>query len=117
MYSDVLGCSLSLIHLCLAPSKKALANSVDPDETPHDAASHCANLPKAERDQVESSSYSDGQLQISYDDHIFIIYPLHKPVSASYKVNPNDPSWLCRLMFNPLRGHRSRRGMRERDET
>ena len=27
-------------HLCLASRKKALANSVDPDETPHDAASH-----------------------------------------------------------------------------
>ena len=31
---------LFLTHLCLASSKKALANSVDPDETPHDAASH-----------------------------------------------------------------------------
>ena len=29
-----------LTHLCLASRKKALANSVDPDETPHDAASH-----------------------------------------------------------------------------
>ncbi|KAH3802959.1 hypothetical protein DPMN_156657 [Dreissena polymorpha] len=27
-----------LTHLCLASSKKALANSVDPDETKHDAA-------------------------------------------------------------------------------
>jgi hypothetical protein len=26
--------------LCLASRKKTLANSVDPDETPHDAASH-----------------------------------------------------------------------------
>ena len=29
-----------LTHLCLASRKKALVNSVDPDETPHDAASH-----------------------------------------------------------------------------
>ncbi len=29
-----------LTHLCLASRKKALANSVDPDETPHNAASH-----------------------------------------------------------------------------
>ena len=29
-----------LIHLCLASRKKALANSVDPNETPHAAASH-----------------------------------------------------------------------------
>ncbi|KAH3730563.1 hypothetical protein DPMN_056553, partial [Dreissena polymorpha] len=28
----------SLTHLCLASRKRALANSVDPDETPHDAA-------------------------------------------------------------------------------
>ena len=34
-----MGTSL-LTHLCLASRKKALANSVDPDETPHDAASH-----------------------------------------------------------------------------
>ncbi len=27
-------------HLSLASRKRALANSVDPDETPHDAASH-----------------------------------------------------------------------------
>ena len=30
----------SLTHLCLASRKKALVNSVDPDETPHDAASY-----------------------------------------------------------------------------
>ena len=29
-----------LTHLCLASRKKALANSVDPNETPHDAAFH-----------------------------------------------------------------------------
>ncbi len=29
-----------LTHFCLASRKKALANSEDPDETPHDAASH-----------------------------------------------------------------------------
>ena len=29
-----------LTHLCLASRKQGLANSVDPDETPHDAASH-----------------------------------------------------------------------------
>ncbi|KAH3881287.1 hypothetical protein DPMN_005212 [Dreissena polymorpha] len=29
----------SVTHLCLASRKKALANSVDPDEMPHDAAS------------------------------------------------------------------------------
>jgi len=27
-------------HLCRASRKKALANSIEPDETPHDAASH-----------------------------------------------------------------------------
>ena len=31
---------LYLTHLCLASIKKTLANSKDPDETPHDAASH-----------------------------------------------------------------------------
>ena len=31
---------LILTHLCLASRKKALANRVDTDETPHDAASH-----------------------------------------------------------------------------
>ncbi|KAH3855604.1 hypothetical protein DPMN_098174 [Dreissena polymorpha] len=29
-----------LTHLCLASRKRALANGADPDETPHDAASH-----------------------------------------------------------------------------
>ncbi|KAH3882877.1 hypothetical protein DPMN_006823 [Dreissena polymorpha] len=39
--------------------------------------------PKTERDQVESSLYSDGQLQISFDALIFIIYPLNKLVTVS----------------------------------
>ncbi|KAH3797563.1 hypothetical protein DPMN_151146, partial [Dreissena polymorpha] len=37
--------------------------------------------PKAERDQVESSLYSDGQLQISFNARIFIINPLNKLVT------------------------------------
>ncbi|XP_052226415.1 uncharacterized protein LOC127841554 isoform X1 [Dreissena polymorpha] len=39
--------------------------------------------PKAERDQVESSLYTDGQLQISFNARIFIINPLNKLVSVS----------------------------------
>ncbi|KAH3694946.1 hypothetical protein DPMN_082392 [Dreissena polymorpha] len=45
--------------------------------------SHSANLPKAERDQVESSLYSDSQLQISFDVRIFIIFPLNRLVTVS----------------------------------
>ena len=32
--------NIALTHLCLASRKNALTNSVDPDKTPHDAASH-----------------------------------------------------------------------------
>ncbi|KAH3709852.1 hypothetical protein DPMN_069317, partial [Dreissena polymorpha] len=39
--------------------------------------------PKAERDQVESSLYSDGQLQISFNARLFIINPLNKLVTVS----------------------------------
>ena len=37
--NDIYAAMSTLTHLCLASRKKALANSVDPDETPHDAAS------------------------------------------------------------------------------
>jgi len=33
-------CLFILTNVCIASRKNALANSVDPDETPHDASSH-----------------------------------------------------------------------------
>ncbi|KAH3786510.1 hypothetical protein DPMN_164617 [Dreissena polymorpha] len=56
--------------------------------------------PKAERDQVERSLYSDGQLQISFNARIFIINPLNKLVSVSAFVGILPPHFGAASVTN-----------------